>query len=429
MKPTNPNAAYPWDLYSGKQRWVFLAVLFLVSTSNVVDRQIVTVLLEPIKAEFGVSDTMLGLLSGLAFALFYVTLGLPIARLADSKNRKVIIGAAITVWSLMTVLCGVAQSFFQLALARVGVGAGEAGAVPPSQSLLADYFPPERRSLALAVFFMSAAAGNVLGLIVGGQIADAYGWRWTFVIFGLPGLLLALLVWFVLDEPRNLPKFKVETKDTESFREALAILKKKPAFVNSVIGMVLYYTMIYGVLTFSISFVIRTQGLSLADASAYYGAIGLIAAIIGNPFGGWLADKLSKSNTAWLGRLPGYGFLLAFPLFLTSYLTGSLTVLLVFLALGMFVMMMATPPIFSCLHAVCGTARRATAIAIAYFFANLIGVGLGPVITGVLSDYFAASIGPAEGLRYALAVMTVLYLPSAFFMLRAARTLEQDSEE
>ena len=203
MKPTNLGATHPWDLYSGKQRWVFLTVLFLVSTSNVVDRQIVTVLLEPIKAEFGVSDTMLGLLSGLAFALFYVTLGIPIARLADSKNRKLIVGTAITVWSIMTALCGAAQSFFQLALARVGVGAGEAGAVPPSQSLLADYFPPERRSLALAVFFLSAAAGNVLGLIVGGQVADAYGWRWTFVIFGLPGLLLALIVWVVLDEPRN----------------------------------------------------------------------------------------------------------------------------------------------------------------------------------------------------------------------------------
>jgi MFS family permease len=360
--------------------------------------------------------------------IVYVTLGIPIARLADRRNRKVIVGVSLTVWSIMTALCGAAQNFFQLALARVGVGAGEAGAVPPSQSLLADYFPPERRSLALAVFFLSAAAGNVLGLIVGGQIAEAYGWRWTFVVFGLPGVLLALLVWLVLDEPRNLSQFKVQPKDTESFRDAVAVLRKKPAFVNSVIGLVLYYTMIYGALTFSVSFIIRTQSLSLADASAYYGLIGLTAAVIGNPFGGWLTDRLGQRDKAWLARVPGYGFILAFPLFLAAYLVGELGLMLVFTTLGMFVMMMAAPPIFSCLHAVCGSARRATAIAIAYFFANLIGVGLGPVIAGVLSDLFAQIWGEANGLRYALAVMTVLYLPSAFFMLRAGKTMAEDAE-
>jgi MFS family permease len=155
----------------------------------------------------------------------------------------------------------------------------------------------------------------------------------------------------------------------------------------------------------------------------------LIAALFGSQLGGWLTDRLGRSNKAWLGWVPGYGFILAFPLFLGSYMAQSLTFLLLFLALGMFVMMMAAPPIFSCLHAVCGTARRATAIAIAYFFANLLGVGLGPVITGLLSDSFAASMGEAEGLRYALMVMTALYLPSAFFMLRASRTLEQDAED
>ncbi|WP_299415322.1 MFS transporter [uncultured Sulfitobacter sp.] len=418
-----------WTVYSDKQRRSFLLILFLVSTSNVVDRQILTVLLEPIKVEFGVTDTMLGLLSGLTFAVFYVTLGLPIARLADYANRKLIIGISLTVWSVMTVLCGGAHTFFQLVLARAGVGAGEAGAIPPSQSLLVDYFPPDRRSFALGVFFLSAAAGNVLGLVIGGQVADAFGWRWTFVIFGIPGVFLAFLVWFVLDEPRRLPQFSVNKFKMETFSRAATVLVKKKSFVNSVIGLVLYYTLIYGAQTFSISFVIRTQELSLALASAYVGGVGLVAAILGNLFGGWLADKLSARNEAWLARIPAYGFLIAMPLFLASYMPQSLTTFLILLSLGLFVLMMAAPPLFSCLHAVCGSSRRATAIALAYFFANLFGLGLGPVIAGVLSDYFAKTMGEAEGLRYALATLTILFIPSAVFMLKASKTIANELED
>ncbi len=429
MNSSEDKTTHPWELYSNRQRWVFLFVLFLVSTSQVVDRLVINVVLEPIKTEFGVSDTMLGLLSGLAFALFYVTLGIPIARLADRLNRKIIVTACLSVWSAFTVLCGAAQSFAQLAVARIGVGAGEAGAVPPSQSLLADYFPPERRSLALAVFFLSATAGNVLGLIVGGQIAETYGWRWTFVAFGLPGFLLAVITWFVLDEPRRLPQFKIQKEDTERLSDALEVLRKKPAFVNSVLGLIFYYTLIYGALTFSISFVIRTQGLSIADASAYYGLIGLFAALLGSPLGGWLTDKLAKRDKAWIARVPAIGLLVAFPFFAMSYIATSLSSLLIFLTFGMVAMMVAAPPIFASLHQVCGSARRATAIAVAYFFANLIGLGFGPVITGLLSDLFAKSMGEAEGLRYSLLVMSTLYVPAGYFMFRASRTMAADAED
>lgn len=421
--------ARPWDFYSGRQRWIYLFVLFLVSTSSVVDRQVITVLLEPIKTEFGVSDTMLGLLTGLSFAAFYVTLGIPIARLADRYNRKVILGVSLTIWSLLTALCGVSQSFVQLVLVRIGVGAGEAGAVPPAQSLLADYFPPEKRSLALAIFFLSSAAGNGLGLIVGGQIAEAYGWRLTFVAFGLPSLLLVLLTTFVLHEPRNLPQFRIQAENKESFIEVLRELRRKKSFVNSAIGMVLYYTMIYGVIAFMVSFIMRTQGLGVADASKYYGGIALLASLVGNPLGGWISDKLGAKNPAWLARIPGYGFLLALPLFFGSYLSTSLASVLICFGIGMAVMMAAAPPIFSCLHAVCGSARRATAIAIALLFANLMGVGMGPVLAGGLSDLFATTHGEAEGLRLSLCVMNLLYLPSAYFMLQASRTIASEVED
>jgi MFS family permease len=419
---------HPWQLYSRRRRYVFLAVLFLVSTSNVVDRQIIVVLLEPIKAEFGVSDTMLGILTGLSFALFYVSLGIPIARLADRGNRKLIIGVSLAVWSIFTALCGMAQNFWHLALARVGVGAGEAGAVPPAQSLLADYFPPEKRSLALAIFFMSAAAGNVLGLVVGGQVAEAYGWRYTFIIFASPGLLLVALVFFVLKEPRQQIMTVSNSDAGETFTDAINILKSKPAFINSIVGMVLYYTVSYGALTFTISFITRNYDLSLSQASSYYGGIALAGALIGTPIGGLIADRLALKNLSWLAKIPAIGFIIVFPLSVIAFLSINVNAMFIFSAITLIILMASAPALFSCLHAVCGNKRRATAIAIAYFFANLVGVGMGPVITGALSDSLAATLGEAEGIRYALVIMSVLYLPAAFFMWKAAKTIADDAE-
>jgi len=210
MDTTTTTARRTWDLYSSRQRWVYLAVLFLVSTSNYADRNVISVLLEPIKAEFKVSDTMLGLLTGISFAVFYATLGIPVARWADRGNRKFIMTLALTIWSFMTMLCGAAQTFWQLAFARVGVGAGEAGAIPPAQSLIADYFDPTRRARALAIFMASATAGYLLGFVLGAHIAAVYGWRHAFVLLGAPGLLLAVIVHFVLREPRVLPEFRPE---------------------------------------------------------------------------------------------------------------------------------------------------------------------------------------------------------------------------
>ena len=418
-----------WELYTDRQRWTFLFVLFLISTSNVIDRQLVPVLLEPIKKEFQVSDLWMGLLSGVTFAIFYVSLGIPIARIADRKNRKVIIGVSMTVWSVMTALCGAAQNFWQLALARIGVGAGEAGCVPPAQSLLADYMPPDKRSMALAIFFLSAAVGNVLGLIVGGQIAELYGWRWAFIAFGLPGLLVCAIAMLVLDEPRKLSQFKIEESKAESFKTAVSVLKNKQSFVNSVIAMVLYYMMMYGVLTFSISFLMRSQSLSLGDASMYYGIVTMIAALVGNISGGFITDKFGSRDLKLIAKLPAMGFVIVMPISIFAYMVKDLNQLLILLGISSTIMMAAAPSIFSCLHAVCGNARRATAIAIAYFFANLIGVGLGPVLAGLLSDIYASYYGPSDGLRYSLITMSIFYLPAAWFLWKASKTIEIDKED
>ncbi|ALH82197.1 spinster family MFS transporter [Sphingopyxis macrogoltabida] len=422
-------AAGPWERYTPRERNLLLLVLFLVGTSNFVDRNIIGVLLEPINAEFGVSDTMLGLLSGLSFAVFYATLGLPVARWADRGDRRFIITLSLTVWSLMTTLCGLTQSFWQLALARIGVGAGEAGAIPPAQSLIADYFPPDRRARAIGIFMLSSMAGYILGMAGGGWIAQTYGWRAAFLAVGLPGLALAVLARWVLKEPRNLPQFRVDPTAQESIGETGRALFAKPAYRNIVWAMIIYYLMAYGALIFTVPFVIRVHGLTVVEAGAIVGGVSAVGAVLGSVFGGSLADRLARQDLAGFAWLPGWGLIVALPLYEAALLAPSVTAMAAILLVASTLLAGVVPPIFAALLSVCGSSRRAMAVAIVFFFANLIGLGAGPVIAGMLSDYFAVAYGPAEGLRYAMMIMMCAFLPSGFFMLRAARTMRSDSED
>ncbi len=423
---TQPRPA--WEIYSSKRRAGFVAILFLVSMSNYVDRQILSVLLEPIKSEFGVSDTALGLLTGLSFALFYATLGLPIARLADRSDRKVIITAALVVWSAMTMACGQAATFTQLVLARIGVGAGEAGAIPPAQSLLADYYPPERRTRALAAFTLASTAGFLIGLAGGGWVAQHYGWRTAFVVAGAPGLVIAVIVHLFLQEPRNASGGLRTSGAPEHLRVTVAALATKPAYVLIVSSMVLYFLMAYGALVFVPSFMVRVHHLTIAEAGLRFAVASGAGAVLGTLGGGWLSDRLAARNIAWLARLPGWGLLLAWPVHVAAFLAPSLSMSLVMLFTGALLLSAVVPSQYSALHAVCGSPRRATAVAVAFLFTNLIGLGLGPVIAGAMSDAFAASFGPAEGLRFSLAAIVVMFLPAGVLMLYAARRLAADAE-
>lgn len=418
-----------WDLYSGPQRWTYLGILFLVSTSNYVDRNIITVLVEPIKAEFGASDAMMGLLTGLAFAVFYATLGIPVAQMADRGNRKHVIAIALTVWSVMTTLSGLAQNFWHLALARVGVGAGEAGAIPPAQSLIADYFRPELRARALGIFMMAAMAGYVLGLVLGGYIAEHYGWRAAFLIVGPPGVALALVVHFLLKEPRLKPEFAISKEARESAWGAFRALAGTPSYVLIVLGLVLYFLVAYGALVFSVSFMMRVHGMSLSEAGGAYGLVSSVGAVIGTLAGATLTDLLSKKRgLPWAALVPGIGLIVSLPLQSAAFLADSVLAMMALMLLASCLFSAAVPAMFAALHLVCGSKRRATAVAIALFFANLFGLGLGPPITGVLSDMFAGAYGPGEGLRYALLIMCVALAPAGFFMLRAAKHLKADLE-
>ena len=420
-----------WTLYPLRQRIGFLAVLSLVATSNFVDRNVLGILLQPIKAEFGVSDTLLGLLSGLCFALFYATLGIPIARLADHGNRARIVTAALIAWSLMCAAAGLAQNFWQLALTRVGVGAGEAGAVPPAQSLIADYFPPEQRTRAFAVFTLGSTAGYLLGFSGGGWIAQTYGWRMTFVAVGLPGLLLAALAALVLREPRR-HGVSAATRIApvgETLSATVAALIRKPAFLYVLGSLILYNFLASGALIFTTSFIVRVHGLSLARAGAIFGAVAAVAAVAGSLIGGTVADAAIRRDPRWLTRLSAAGLFLAWPLHLLAFATASVPVMFAALFLAIVLLSGVVPGQYAALHMVCGSRRRATAIAIALLLVNLIGLGLGPIATGALSDHFAATEGPAEGLRTALLVVLTVFVPSAGLMLMAQPHFNRDRED
>lgn len=425
MAEVAQDAASPWARYTVRRRWLFLFVLFLVSTSSYVDRVVISVLLEPIKAEFGVSDAALGLLSGVSFALFYATAGIPIARIADRGNRKTLIALSLAAWSLMTALCGMAGKFWLLMMARIGVGAGEAGCIPAAQSLIADYFPPKQRGRAIAILTVSGTVGYILALSLGGQIVAAHGWRFTFVAFGLPGLLLAVLVYFVLQEPRTMLLDRAPAR--EEFLGTIRALLAKRSFLLLTAGSTAYFFVAYGALIFVPSYLVRVVHVPIQTAGLVYGVASAVGVAIGSLGGGYLSDTLSRRDPRWLARVPGLALLLGTVPAAGMFLVDDLRWFAVVSTVNAICFNVAVPTMFVAFHAICGNVRRATTLAIVSFLGNLVGFGLGPVITGALSDYFTFMYGPA-GLRYALFAVMLLAAPAGLLILRAGAFVHRDSE-
>ena len=429
LKAVDEPRRWPWDTYTSRDRRRFLLILFLVGTSNYVDKNIIGVILEQIKVEFHTSDTKLGLLSGIAFALFYATLGIPVARWADRGDRKLIMTLSLAVWSVMTGLCGFAATFWQLMAARFGVGAGEAGAIPSAQSLLAEYYSPTERARAIGIFMMSATAGYTVALLLGGWVAQNYGWRAAFAVAAMLGLALVPLTHWTLKEPRRMPEFAIQTKTHESALVSIYLLLGKPAYRNILAAIIAYFLMAYGGMVFIVSLMIRSHGLNVSQAGAFFGTISAVGSMVGTFSGGALADRLAKQDIIWLPRLAGWGMIAAMPLYELALYTPTIWVMTPLLLLATVFMWGVSPPMWAALHAVCGSKRRAMAVAVAFFFANLIGLGLGPVIAGSLSDTFAVAHGSANGLRYAMMVVMLVFVPGGLFLFRAARYIEADSEK
>jgi MFS family permease len=416
-----------WTLFTHAERCRFLLVLFIVAACNNFDRNVISVLLEPIKQELQVSDTLLGLLSGFCFAFFYAVAGIPLARWADRGNRKTVVSVAVAAWSAMTACCGLAQTFWQLALARIGVGIGEAGAIPPAQSLIVDYFPPERRASALAVLTSAATVGYLLGFGLGGYIAATHGWRAVFLLAGLPGLGLALLARYALAEPRLRLGFPSARAPAETFRESIARLRCKRSYVHALWGCVLYFMFAYGGLVFVPSFLVRVLNQPLGSISMVYALIAASATLIGTLGGGWLTDRLGRRDARWLAWIPALTFAATAPMFASAFWGKEIFAFYTFAFMGWLLLGGGFPAIFAVVHAVCGDIRRSTAIAIVLFCATIIGGGLGPLVTGALSDVLSAHYG-AGGLRYSLIAITSVLVPCAAFFYAAGRSLPHDLE-
>ena len=408
--------------YSRGYRNFVLAVLVVSYVFSFIDRQLMTILLEPIKNEFGASDTAMGFLSGFAFALFYAVLGLPVARLADRWSRRNVLAISMVIWSAMTAFCGMAATFWQLALLRVGVGVGEAGGTPPSHSLIASYFPPRERSTAMGIYGSGSQIGVLVGMLGGAIIADQMGWRVVFLIFGLPGVLIGMLVFFIVKEPA-----KPVVPDDRSMWQDLMSLWRIPAF--AILSFATGFTALagYGMGTWFPSFLIRVHGLSLTEAGLILGVVGTLGALIGAVFGGILCDKLASRDARWQLRLPAVGaglsviFLGLFILWPESqfWQLGDFKVpyAVVFLFLGGIVSSFWIGPTYAAVQTLTAEHLRSQASALLLLLLNLIGLGLGPLVVGALSDLLIADFGH-ESVRYAMVIsLSTVIIGSVLYWL------------
>lgn len=412
---------------SPNYKYYALAVLTTVYIFNFIDRQILVILQEDIKADLSLSDTQLGLLSGISFAIFYVTVGIPIARMADKGNRRNIIAMAIGAWSFMTALSGVAQNFVQILLARIGVAVGEAGGSPPAHSIISDIFPPHQRATALSIYSMGINFGVLIGFVIGGWVNDWLGWRWVFVVIGVPGLLWALVVRFTLDEPPRGHSEQIKTvAEAPPLMEVLHLMWSRRSFRHLSLAAGLHAFVGYGVGQWIASFFIRTYDLtSTGEIATWIGLISGTAGAAGTFFGGYICDRLGIRDARWYVWVPAVATVAAVPFSLFMYLINDYYLAISVYTIPYFLGAMYLGPTIAMTHGIVSIRMRALASSILFFVLNLIGLGLGPLITGMLSDLLSDRYGD-ESLRYALVIVVTIYVWSTFHYMMAAKTINED---
>ena len=337
--------------YSKSYKRYVLFILTGVYAFNFIDRQILVILQEPIKADLDLSDTQLGLLTGFAFALLYVTLGLPIARYADKNNRKNIVSISLVVWSAMTALSGMAQNFVQLLLARVGVGVGEAGGSPPAHSIISDYYEPEKRATALSIYSTGVYIGIGLGFLIGGVIAQNYGWRMALYALGIPGILYAVLVWFTVKEPIKGRMDKATTNEKEySFREVVSILLQKKTFIFLSLATGFQSFGNYAIGNWLAPFLGRTHGMDLATIGITLGLIAAFGGGLGTFMGGYLTDKMAKKDIRWYFWLPALAIVINIPLAIFVFFGENIQAILGVLVVSYFLSALYLGPAIAVTH-------------------------------------------------------------------------------
>ncbi|KAA0697026.1 MFS transporter [Halopseudomonas laoshanensis] len=406
-----------------------LFLLVLAYTSSHVDRNIVGILIEPLKADLLLSDTQLGFLSGIAFALFYATLGIPIAVWADRSNRRNIIAWSIGIWSLMTAVCGLAQNFWQLAAARVGVGIGEAGSSPPSHSMLSDLYPKEQRSSAMSIYALGVYFGIMLGFMIGGFVAEWWGWRAAFFVVGLPGLAIALLVRFTMIEPpRGFADggAKPSALQKVNVKAGFAVLWRVRTTRHVVIGVTLTALVGYGSIVWGPAFLIRSHGLTPGQVGLFLGPVMGIVGGLGAYIGGILADRLAAKDQAWNAWIVGLAKVLAIPFIVSFYMIDSTFWALVVYMPAAFLGAFYLGPSFAMIQSLTPLRSRALASAIMLFVLNLVGLGFGPQLIGIASDVMRQWFDN-DSLRYALLGAAFVNLWAAYHYYLAGKTISSDT--
>lgn len=408
-----------------------LFVLMLGYTANYVDRQILAILLEPIKQDLGVSDTQLGFLSGITFAIFYATLGVPIAMLADRTNRRNIVAAAITIFSTMTVLCGFVTSFLQLTLARIGVGIGEAGSSPPSHSMISDMFPPEKRAAAMGVYSLGINIGILIGFLLGGWVSQWYGWRAAFFLVGAPGVLIALLIRFTLKEPQRGHADGIAAAqagaEAPKFKEVWKLLWAQRSFRHIAFGCAMAAFGGYAGVTWIPAFLMRSYAMSPGEIGTWLALIIGFVGGAGTYAAGWLADRFGKRDVRWNMWVVSIIMFLCFPFAIGMYLTADKYWALVLFLIPAFAGAAYIGPSLAITQGLVTLRMRAVASAVLFLILNLIGMGLGPQAVGFISDLYAPTYGP-ESLRYALLTVMFVWPWAGVHFILAARTLKEDIE-
>lgn len=413
---------------SGAARSYVLFILLVVYVFNFVDRQILAILIEPIRKELQIPDWQMGIIGGFGFALLYTTLGIPLAWAADRFNRVWIVSGSLTVWSAFTVLCGMAQNALQLLIARIGVGVGEAGGSPPSQSIISDLYPPSQRASALGVWSLGIPIGSALGILGGAWIAQHYGWRAAFFAAGAPGILLALIMVLTIKEPKRggMDAAPAAGAKLPTIGETFAAILSKPTFWYLALGASVASFVGYATFFWGPTYFVRAFGLTPLEVSYFAAIIIGGAASAGSIFGGRLVDALGKKNPAMYALIPAGALLIAMPLNIAGVLAPDPIVAGFILLLPALLGAMWYGPLFGVVQNLVEPRMRAMAVAILFFIINLIGLGGGPTVTGALSSYFQAQYGLAGGLKWSLVAVICFTVLAALLMALAATTIKKD---
>ena len=418
----------------GFRRHYTLFVLFLISAVSLIDRQVMGVVIEPIKAEFHVSDTRIGLLTGLAFALVYCVFAIPLGRYADRAHRRNLIGWCCAFWSVMAMLCGFASNFWQLALARVGVAVGESGSGAASMSIIADLYPPHQRAKAISVFMLGAPIGALLGMSLGAYIAYYHGWREAFIWMAIPGIVAAVLLRLTATEPlRGLWENAQQARPAlphESVMQVMRVAWQSKTFVRIAVAGALLAFSSYAFSIWSTAFLVRSHGLSLKDAGIIMGLAAGPGAVIGSLSSGWLSSHLARCDSRWQLGVPIVGALLACPMAVAFALypagspwsLGALQVpqaAIFMFAMSVFGMWWMAPS-YTAIAQLVVPERRATMIALYNFGIMALGAGFGPLAVGVLSDHLTPILG-VDALRWALVICASGYVLASGLLVSVLR--------